>query len=72
MSKDFFCEALKKARHERSMTQTQTAEKLNITQRAYSYYETGKAEPDMQTIVKIADLFQLTTDYLLGRYANTL
>lgn len=41
--------------------------KLNITSSAYGYYEQGRNEPPLETLVKIAEIFNVTTDYLLGR-----
>ncbi len=43
------------------------ADFLGITRQAYSKYENGQSEPDIETINKLADFFDVTTDYLLGR-----
>lgn len=40
---------------------------LNITPSAYSFYETGKNTPPLVAIEKLADFYNVTTDYLLGR-----
>src|SRR5699024_3693426 len=40
--------------------------KLNITTSAYGYYEQGRNEPSLETLVQIAEIFHVTTDYLLG------
>ena len=58
---------LKKLREEIGLSQSDIANRLNITRQAYNNYETGKREPDFETIVKIADILGTTTDYLLGR-----
>ncbi len=58
---------LKTARKKSNLTQPQVAEILGITPVAYQNYEYGKREPNGDTIVKLADLFGVTTDYLLGR-----
>lgn len=49
------------------MTQRQVAEYLQITQPSYIRYENGTAEPSLKNLVKIADCFDVTVDYLLGR-----
>lgn len=43
------------------------ADYLNITTRTYRYYESEGREPNFETLVKIADLFNVSTDWLLGR-----
>lgn len=58
---------LKKARESMHFTQAQAAEKLSISDGAYKNYEQGKREPNNVLLCKIADLFGVTTDYLLGR-----
>ena len=48
-------------------TQRQVAEMLKIAQPSYIRYENGTAEPTQETLVKIADIFDVSIDYLLGR-----
>ncbi|WP_100373109.1 helix-turn-helix domain-containing protein [Bacillus sp. FJAT-45037] len=60
-------ERLKKLRNELKLTQTQLAEKLDITRGTYAHYEIGKRQPDYETLQKIADFFEVSVDYLLGR-----
>ncbi len=48
-------------------TQSEIAKNLGITQRTYSNYESGNRQPDQITLIKIADYFDVTIDYLLGR-----
>jgi len=48
-------------------TQEEIANKLNISRTAYAGYESGKSEPDLKTLVKIADLFDTSLDILTGR-----
>ena len=50
-----------------NMTQRQIAEKLGIAQPSYIRYENGKAEPSLENLVKIADIFDVSIDYLCGR-----
>ena len=58
--------ALKYYRELRHMTQAQLAEKLGITQRNVSYYESGDRVPPADVLKKIAILFNISLDYLLG------
>lgn len=48
-------------------TQSDLATHLNITQQAVAKWEKGVSEPDSASLIKLADLFGVTTDYLLGR-----
>ena len=59
---------LKELRIESKKTQTQVAKELNITQRAYSYYETGKNEPSIDLLIDIANYYKIPIDILVGRY----
>lgn len=61
---------LKKAREATHLTQSQVAEKLGVTHVTYQNYEYGKREPNNALLCNIADLFHVTTDYLLGRDVN--
>lgn len=54
-------------RKQKKYTHQDMAAKLGITRQAYSNYENGKREPDYDMLEKIADLFGVNTDYLLGR-----
>ncbi len=58
---------LKKLRLDFGFTQSEIANKLGISQQAYANYESGKRQPDQNTLIKIADIFDVSTDYLLGR-----
>lgn len=60
-------ERLKQLRDEFGFDQKEMGRKLNITSSAYGYYEQGRNEPPLETLVKIAEIFNVTTDYLLGR-----
>lgn len=52
------------------MLQKDIASYLNITTSAYGFYEQGKRKPDMETLKKLADFFNVSTDYLIGRTDN--
>ena len=62
-----FQERLYEQRKLNNVTQRQMAEYLKITQPSYIRYENGTAEPSLENLVKIADYFDISTDYLLGR-----
>ena len=47
-------------------TQQQIAEQLNVKQQSYARYEYGTGEPNLETVAKIAKIFDVTSDYLLG------
>jgi transcriptional regulator with XRE-family HTH domain len=59
---------LRHLRKARKMTQKQLAEKLNVAKSTISQYENNVNEPDLKTVVKLAELFDVTVDYLLGRF----
>ena len=60
-------ERLQSAREEARKTQTEVANILGITRQAYNHYETGKREPSLDTISKLATLYGVSVDYLLGK-----
>lgn len=66
-------ENLKTARKKSGKTQKEVADSLGVGQSTYKNYECGLREPNGDTIVALANLFGVTTDYLLGRQpAETL
>lgn len=65
--KNNFAKTIKLLRIERKLRQIDLAEKLNTTQRKVSYWESGKVEPDLDTLWQIADLFEISIDELIGR-----
>ena len=58
---------LGRVRKERGYTQQNMAEYLSITLRSYQKYESNTAYPTLDKLVKIADLLDVSTDYLLCR-----
>ncbi|MCH5193264.1 MAG: helix-turn-helix transcriptional regulator [Oscillospiraceae bacterium] len=58
---------LKELRSIKGVTQEQIAEKLYCTFQTYSKYENGHRNPPLETLVQLADYFDVTTDYILGR-----
>ncbi len=59
---------LKELRKENNYTQSEIAKKINVSQRAYSFYETGQREPNVDTLIKIAEIYKVPLDILVGRY----
>ena len=62
----FFAERLHDLRVERGLNQSALAEALGTTQRRISYWETGKVEPDLISLCKLAEFFSVSLDYLVG------
>ena len=58
---------LKILRNQKKLTQKQLAEKINVTHVSISGYESGNRSPDTDTLQRLADFFEVSTDYLLGR-----
>jgi len=54
-------------RDQRGLTQEELATSLGISRAALSHYEKNRREPDTETLGKVADLFQVSIDYLVGR-----
>lgn len=54
-------------RKAQKVTQEQLAQILGITYQAYAHYEKGRCKPDIDCVVKLADFFNVSIDYLLGR-----
>src|SRR5699024_1936494 len=65
-----FTERLIKSRNEKGWTQAEISNLLNIKRSTYAKYEVGENQPDFQTLIKLANLFGKSTDYLLGRVSD--
>ena len=61
---------LKELRKARRITQLKLAMDLNLTQNTVRRYETGEREPGIAELVRIADYFHISVDYLLERTDN--
>ena len=57
---------LRQARKAKGLTQAEVARTIGLTQNGYSYWENGKAKIDKDQLLKLAELFEVSTDYLLG------
>jgi transcriptional regulator with XRE-family HTH domain len=58
---------LRQVRLERKLTQEQLGKKINVTKVSVSCYEKGTRTPDMETLQRLADALEISTDFLLGR-----
>ena len=61
---------LKELRTKKGISQLRLATELNTTQNTISRYETGEREPGIDELIKIADYFNVSVDYLIGRTEN--
>ena len=66
MFKENFVVNVKRARESAKMTQQQVAEKLNTSRSNITKYELGTLEPNIETIGLIAELYNVSTDWLFG------
>lgn len=62
-----FANILRTLRTNHSLSQSDLAARLGISKSAVSMYEQGRREPDFNVLRKIADIFHVEIDYLLGR-----
>lgn len=58
---------LRELRTVKGVTQREIAAHLGIDRTTFGKYETGASEPDFETVIRIADYFSVSVDYLLGR-----
>jgi len=63
---------IKELREDRDLRQSDLAKATGIDQRTISNYETGKSNPDSYALIKLADYFGVSIDYLVGRTKNNL
>lgn len=62
-----FGECVKALRKSRKLKQVELAEALGVTERTIRNYESGEREPDLPQAAKLADFFNVSMDYLMGR-----
>lgn len=60
-------EILKKLRTEKGLSQKELTDRLTINRSTYARYETSSTQPDFETLSKLADFYDVSVDYLLGR-----
>lgn len=66
MFKENFTQNLKRARESSKMTQQEVADKLNTSRSNITKYEIGTLEPNIETIGMLAELYNVSTDWLFG------
>ena len=68
--KEVLARRLKECRKQRGLTQMQVAVYCDITEKAYPNYELMTREPKLEILARIADLYEVSLDYLAGRTEN--
>lgn len=67
-----FKNRIKSARVNSGMSQQDLADRLGVTKQSVSQYERGMRKPDMETLIALGDVFNLSIDYLTGKSDVTL
>lgn len=65
-----FGERIRQLRNEHNLTQVQVGERIHATKGMINTYETSSRYPSLDTVVRLARLFKVSTDYLLGVKSN--
>ncbi len=61
-----FCEQLKAIRIEKGLSQPELAQLVGVSKGMISFWENGVNEPTITNLIKLAQIFEVSTDYLLG------
>ena len=72
MENKMFQNRLKELRKEKKLSQEELGEAMNISGRTISYFEAGERTPSPEILNQLADIFNVTIDYLLGRTSSRL
>lgn len=67
ITSNIFPQRLKELRLKKGLTQTELGEKVGVKQNTFTNWENGKREPSFENLVKLADLFDVSLDWLFGR-----
>ncbi|WP_261027594.1 helix-turn-helix transcriptional regulator [Streptococcus mitis] len=62
-----FSKRLKKLRKNKGLKQQQIADEIGVNRGSYSNWEKGKREPSFENLLKLADLLEVSLDWLFGR-----
>ena len=62
-----FPQRLKEIRIKKGLTQTELGEKVGVKQSTFTNWENGKREPNFEIVIKLADLLEVSVDWLFGR-----
>lgn len=65
-----FVERLKELRKKNNLTQKELCDKLNFGYVQYNHWETGRNEPDLTSLLSLANFYSVSVDYLLGNSDN--
>lgn len=65
--KEVLAERLKQCRKEKCLTQKEAGTYSDITEKAYQNYERATRQPKLEILIRIADTFDVSLDYLVGR-----
>lgn len=65
--KNLFLVRLKELRLKKGLTQTELGEKVGVKQNTFTNWEKGKREPSFENLIKLADLLEVSLDWLFGR-----
>ena len=63
---------IKELRQKLNLSQIEISQKLKIPQQTYCNYEIGRSEPNINTLIKMADFFNCTLDELVGSESETI
>ena len=66
MNNNHIGKTIKELRLEEGISQLELGKRLNVCNQTVSFWECGRREPDLDTLIEIAKYFQVTTDFLLG------
>lgn len=66
MYRETFPQRLKLARKQTGFTQTEVGKELNIPQSTLANYESGRTEPDIETLAKLIDFYEVNANWILG------
>jgi len=66
MNDNYLGKTIKELRLEEGISQRELGKRLNVCNQTVSFWEGGQREPDLDTLLKIAKYFQVSTDFLLG------
>jgi transcriptional regulator with XRE-family HTH domain len=58
---------LRDLRNKRDLTQEEVAQKIGVSRVTYTRWECGLVAPSVQDLIKLADFFNVSVDYLIGR-----
>lgn len=62
-----FSQRLKELRQKKGLTQQEIADLVHVNRVTYTNWEKGNREPNFETLLKLADLFEVSLDWLFGR-----